>query len=63
MKGALGLPRYLGLRQDKKPTYVTLPRQETGARSAMLALALARGETIERSIDKLPVSLVTGASG
>jgi LacI family gluconate utilization system Gnt-I transcriptional repressor len=43
-------------------SYVALPRYETGRAAAELALALSRGEAIERDVVKLPVTLVSRGS-
>jgi DNA-binding LacI/PurR family transcriptional regulator len=44
-------------------TYVDLPRSETGARSAELAIALSQGRRVAKRVQKLPVELVAMASG
>ncbi|MGH6924627.1 MAG: LacI family DNA-binding transcriptional regulator [Propylenella sp.] len=44
-------------------TYVDLPRRETGAQSAELAISLAQGKPVGRHIVKLPIKLVPMASG
>jgi LacI family transcriptional regulator, gluconate utilization system Gnt-I transcriptional repressor len=44
-------------------TYVDIPRRETGARSAELAIALSQGRPVESRIQKLPTELIPMASG
>jgi LacI family gluconate utilization system Gnt-I transcriptional repressor len=44
-------------------THIDLPRNETGARSAELAISLSQGKHVAKRVQKLPVKLVAMASG